>query len=265
MSLRAHAAFVVVFLMIQSAAADSPMVPSGTPMNEPYRAQFQECDEHDSFGGIQFPIRRQNGSIIWFGCRTDPSKFTRFERIDASPTTPEATILQSKLGWDEDGSPKACGSSHGITDQCPTSLMLNATAATPCVLPSHNGKACVPLNADEIPYVVIPAAAPHGIDAHEFESLSKLRIGDYGVVIANGKTVPVIIGDEGPAYKIGEGSTALLKALSTDHKVHTFGSGVVFVLFPGSLDPVPTLQPETLANIVSKRGADLYSKIAPNK
>jgi len=71
-------------------------------------------------------------------------------------------------------------------------------------LPSHTGKACVPLNADEIPYVVIPAAAPKGIDDHQFEALSKLRVGDYGVVIANGTTVPVIVGDEGPAYKIGE-------------------------------------------------------------
>ena len=82
-------------------------------------------------------------------------------------------------------------------------------------------------------------------------------------MIANGKIVPVIVGDEGPAYKIGEGSTALLRALSADHKVHTFGSGIVFILFPGSLDPVSTLQPETLATVVSKKGADLYNKIAP--
>ena len=263
MSLRGYAAFVFLFLSIHSAAAESLKIPSGSPINETYRAQFQQCDEQDSFGGVQFPIRRANGSIIWFGCHTDPSRFSRFERIDGSPSTPEAIILQSKLGWDEDGSPKACGSAHGITDQCPTSLMLNATAATPCVLASHSGKACVPLNADEIPYVVIPAAAPPGIDAHEFETLSKLRVGDYGVVIANGKTIPVVVGDEGPAYKIGEGSTALLRALSADHKVHTFGSGVVFILFPGSLDPVSTLKPETLASVVSKKGADLYSKIAP--
>ncbi len=263
MSLRAYAAFAVLFLTIHSAAAESPKVPSGSPINEAYRAEFQQCDAHDLFGSVQFPIRRANGSIIWFGCHTDPSSFTRFERIDASPSTPEAIVLQSKLGRDEDGSPKACGSGHGITDQCPTSLMLNATTATPCVLRSHSGKACVPLNAEEIPYVVIPAAAPSGIDAHRFETLSKLRVGDYGVVIANGKTVPVIVGDDGPAYKIGEGSTALLRALAADHKAHTFGSGAVFILFPGTLDPVSTLQPETLATVVSKKGADLYSKIAP--
>jgi hypothetical protein len=266
MSLRAYAAFAFLFLAIHSAEAESPKVPSGIPINETYREQFQECDAHDSFGAVQFPIRRANGSIIWFGCHTDPSRFMRFERIDASPSGPEAVILQSKLGWDEDGSPKACGSGHGITDQCPTSLMLNATTATPCVLPSHTGKACVPLNADEIPYVVIPAAAPKGIDDHQFEALSKLRVGDYGVVIANGTTVPVIVGDEGPAYKIGEGSTALLRALSPDHKVHTFGSGVIFILFhpfSGQFRPGVDLALETLATVVSKKGAGLYSKIAP--
>src|SRR5580658_5942914 len=114
MLLRVWAMFAFASLTTLPAAADSPKVPSGKPINEAYRSQFQQCDTTDRFGAIQFPIRRANGSIIWYGCRSDPSRFTRFERIDSTSSSPEAIVVESKLGWDEDGSPKACSSGRGI-------------------------------------------------------------------------------------------------------------------------------------------------------
>ena len=56
------------------------------------------------------------------------------------------------------------------------------------------------------------------------------------MAIANGKTVPVIVADGGPANKIGEGSTALLQALSADGKPRTIATGVTVLLFPRSAE-----------------------------
>jgi hypothetical protein len=261
MSHRIVTAIAFTGILILPALADSPKVPTGKAINEAYRAQFAQCDAHDTFAGVQFPIRRANGSIVWYGCHADPSRFARFEAVAASAAAPHAVIIQSKLGWDEDGSTKACGPNPGPTDQCTTSLMLKPTASAPCPPRGGAGKYCFPLNADTIPYIVIPAAAPRGIDSGAFRRFSGVKVGDYGVVVANGKVVPVIVGDIGPAYKIGEGSTALLKALSNDDKPHTFGSGVDFILFPGTLDPVDDLSSDGLADMVQKKGSELYGKL----
>jgi hypothetical protein len=231
----------------------------GTPISESYRAMFGACDRADTFGSVRFPIRTKTGAIRWFGCRTDPSRFTRFVQVPATGSASRAVIFEAKLAHDLDGSPAACSGAGGITDQCATSLMLDPTALHPCVIPSPTRTRCVPVNADEIPYVVIPVAAPPGIDAGEFRRRSGLDFGDYGVVIANGRTIPVIVADGGPAYKIGEGSTALLRALASSGRPRTIASGVTFVLFPGSRDPRPTLSPDTLARQVRDRGSGLFA------
>jgi Fungal chitosanase of glycosyl hydrolase group 75 len=250
-------------LFCNVAIADEVKALTGVLISEPYRLQFRQCDTTNKFGAVQFPIvSKRTGKTLWYGCKSDPSNFTRFEKISATMTSPLAVIVASKLGHDEDGSSKACSSSRGITDQCGTSLKLNSTPTIKCVLPSRGRKSCVPLNADLIPYVVIPLAAPVGIEARAFSNLSGVSIGDYGVVIANGRTIPVVVGDGGPAYKIGEGSTALLRRLSGDGRVRTFDLGVVFVLFPGTHDDVGTLSPDTFVDRIQKRGSELYAALA---
>jgi Fungal chitosanase of glycosyl hydrolase group 75 len=293
--MRRGALIVIAFALTAShALAAGPNVPKGTPIDEAYRKQFGVCDKTDTFQGVKFPIfkmdkktgkpietvdkktGKKRKKILWYGCSSDPSIFARFEAIAAAGEAPQTVVIQSKLGHDEDGSAKACGDARGPTDQCETTLMLNPTPSTPCVIKIKHGKPltteCVPVSADTIPYIVIPAAAPPPqkikpekpavqIDGGKFKSLSKLEIGDYGVVIAHGKVVPVIIADAGPAYKIGEGSTALLKRLSSDGKPHTIGSGVVFILFPKTHDPRESLPPETLLEVVNKKGCDYYRKL----
>jgi hypothetical protein len=231
----------------------------GSPVSEPYRAMFDTCDRTDRFGTVHFPIRNAAGRIRWFGCRTDPSRFSRFVQVPAAGAAQRAVILVAKLAHDLDGSPTACSGAHGPTDQCGTSLMLNPTAGHPCVNPPFPRAPCVPVNADEIPYIVLPLAAPPGIDSGEFRRRSGLDLGDYGVVIANGRTISVIIADGGPAYKIGEGSTALLRALASDGRPRTIGSGVTFVLFPGSRDSRASLSPDSLAQRVRDRGTELFN------
>jgi hypothetical protein len=125
--------------------------------------------------------------------------------------------------------------------------------------PEKVGKACVPVNADKI-HIVLPTSGPPGIDGTRFGQLTGLRIGDFGVVIANGKQVPVIVADSRPAYKIGEGSTELLRLLSKDGKPHTISSGVIFIMFPGSRSD-KALSPDTIRQIVAKRGLELFQQL----
>jgi hypothetical protein len=213
---------------------------------------------------VHLPIVR-NGKVAWYGCRTDPSRFERFDRVAATDTGPEAVIIVSKLGHDEDGSWKACHHQGGPTDQCTTSLMLKPTAQHPCPPVTGYGQSCLPLDPDAIAYVVIPWRAPPGIEAGAFTRLSQLRVGDYGVAIVDDRVVPVIIGDTGPAYKIGEGSTALLSALSQDGKVRTIAQGVTFILFPGSREAAPTLNADSLPGRIHDKGTALYQRLTSNR
>lgn len=80
-------------------------------------------------------------------------------------------------------------------------------------------------------------------------------------MVANGKVVPVIVGDTGPSYKIGEGSTALLRALSTNNGPRTFGSGVDYILFPGTRDPVDNLSADSLSGVIQAKGHALYAEL----
>lgn len=257
----ARRAWYIVTGLLVAASAGASELPTGSAIDEDYRRQFAQCDSNDIFGGIQFPIRGKNGKVIWYGCKSDPSRFSRFDRIAAASGRPEAIVVEAKLAWDDDGSPSACSLAHGLTSQCPTSLMLDAPNPSGCVVPSKTGKECIPLNADLVPYVVIPAAAPKGIEAGAFERLSGIKLGDYGVVIVNGKVVPVIVGDEGPAYKIGEGSSALLRKLSNDGKKRTYASEVTFVLFPGTADERRTLSLHALPNRIESKGNAFYSML----
>ena len=206
-------------------------------------------DREDIFHGV---LRRPP-----HGCKTDPSRLTRLEHIPAANGRPEAILYVAKLAWDRDGSHFAC-STPGHTDQCPTSYMLNPTASVPCPHAAGTRPPCVPIDADGIPYVAISAAGPASIRPREFRDKTRNGCSDFGVVIANGKTVPMIVADGGPANKIGEGSTALLLALSVNGKPRTIGSGVTVVLFPRSAEH---LMVDTLEERVRTRGAELYRRL----
>lgn len=232
----------------------------GMPIDESYRLQFTACDATDRFEGVQFPIRKANGKVAWFGCHSDPSRFARFERVKAQAGVPEAIIWESKIARDDDGSPKACDNA-GPTDQCPTTLMLKPTPAQPCPKSLEDrGPKCLPVNAATIPYAVIPAAAPRGIDSARFMRLTGLKMGDVGMVVRGDKQVPAILADTGPAYKIGEGSAALLGQLSANGNPRTWSSGVQFIFFPRSAPP-ESLSADDLAAYVKDHAAVLYRRL----
>lgn len=198
-----------------------PELVAGEPVDEGYRRDFGVCDRTDTFRGRTV-----------HGCRDDPNAVTMLRR------RPDGTIAYlSKLAVDLDGSPFACSADHGATDQCPTSLML----------PDGRGGE-VPVDADAVPYVVIPWAGPSDMRGR-FTALTGVGVGDFGYVRYRGVTVPVIVADTGPFEKLGEGSLALHRALGRElcaarerggvctrvvDPMESIDGGVLTVLFPGS-------------------------------
>lgn len=162
-------------------------LPAGEPVNEEYRHQFDLCDQQGTFRGYASRYTR---------CAGDPNVVTALRRLPSG-----AIAYVSKLAVDLDGSAFACGPNHGRMDQCPTTLMFRDAAG---------GE--TPVDADTIPYVVIPEAGPDDT-AGEFTRLTGVRVGDFGVVILGRRVVPVIVADTGPYRKLGEGSLALHRAL----------------------------------------------------
>jgi hypothetical protein len=224
-------------------------LPAGIPVNEEYRRQFELCDREGTFRGLTSRYTR--------GCANDPNVVTALRTLPGG-----AIAYVSKLAVDLDGSAFACGPNHGRMDQCPTSLML----------PSEHGHD-VPVDADRVPYVVIPEAGPPEV-AGEFTRLTGVHVGDFGIVIANGRTIPVIVADTGPYSKLGEGSLALHRALDheqcvgrKDHDVCrrvddeglSITSDVTTILFPGTA--VDGLTPANIEAVVKREASRHWAKL----
>lgn len=243
---------LLAFLLAAASAAASPWpagvdLPAGTPVDEEYRRQFGACDTGETFRGHRT-----------HGCGDDPNQVTALRRLPNG-----AIAYVSKLAVDLDGSPFACSPAHGLSDQCPTSLMLPD---------GENG--LVPVDSDRIPYVVIPAAGPSDVSG-EFGRLTGVSVGDFGVVIAHGRVVPVIVADTGPFPKLGEGSIALHRALGRElcekrdasgtctsfgdeDRMESIEGDVTTVLFPGTARA--DLTPTTIAQVVREQGLALWAK-----
>ena len=238
-------------LLLATAAVASPWpqgvtLPPGRAIDEEYRRQFDLCDRK----------RRFRDHRPKYGCKGDPNAVTALRRLPGG-----AVAFVSKLAVDLDGSAYACSPSRGRTDQCPTSLMLT----------DAGGKE-VPVDSETIPYVVIPQAGPKAVRG-EFERLTGVGVGDFGVVIANGRTVPVIVADTGPYAKLGEGSLALHHALGrrlcTAHgpdgrcsamvePMESITGEVTTMLFPGSART--DLTPANIRAIVRAEGLRLLAQ-----
>ncbi|PFH19338.1 chitosanase (glycosyl hydrolase group 75) [Burkholderia sp. JKS000303] len=250
---------MAIAILLGGAAARAAEL-RGEAISEEYRAKFRGCDETDQFGDVKLPIKK-NGRTIWYACRTDPSRLERLERIGATGNAPEAVLFEAKLAHDLDGSPRAC-TTPGKTDQCGTSLMLKPTRDQPCpaALKKTSGKYCLPIDASKIAYIAVPGFGPRGMDGKAFGKKTNIALGDLGVVIANGKVVPVIVADYGPAYKIGEGSTALLSKLSQGGDPRTIDAGVKYIVFPGT-SMGRNMSADTLADDIAQKGMALYERL----
>ena len=227
-------------------------LPAGTPIDEGYRREFAMCDTAGTFRGHTERWERH--------CASDPNAVTALRRLPGG-----VIAYTSKLAVDLDGSPFACGPDHGHMDQCPTMLMLPD---------EHGGE--VPVDSDAIPYVVIPDSGPSAEAgppdvAGEFARRTGLHVGDFGVVLWRGRTVPVIVADTGPYSLLGEGSLALHRELGRDQctkreargtciaviaDMASIGRDVTTVLFPGTART--DLTPTNIAAVTQREGTRLW-------
>jgi hypothetical protein len=90
------------------------------------------------------------------------------------------------------------------------------------------------LIADTEPFIVLP-----GFIMRDFNGPFVPKIGDYAVVIYNGKAYPAIVGDSGPSQKIGEASMLLCREInsrSSNIARPVSDLKVAYLVFPGSGD-----------------------------
>ena len=82
------------------------------------------------------------------------------------------------------------------------------------------------------PFIVLPGGFPRSADGG--------KVGDYAVVIFGDKIYPAVVGDVGPADKVGEASLRIskeLNALSTAWSRPVSELRVTYLIFPGTADP----------------------------
>jgi hypothetical protein len=91
------------------------------------------------------------------------------------------------------------------------------------------------LIADYDPFIVLPVNILASKD--DFAP----HVGDFAVVIYAGKIYPTIVGDGGPAFKVGEGSLRLAKELNSKASSYSRPVSdlkVSYLIFPGSRSEV---------------------------
>ncbi|MFE9401123.1 glycoside hydrolase family 75 protein [Streptomyces sp. NPDC006530] len=88
-----------------------------------------------------------------------------------------------------------------------------------------------PLNAEKVPYVVVPGAGP--LWDHDSAGITG---GSVVAVVYDDKVEYAVVGDTGPSATIGEASYATAKALGMNPDPRTGGaeSGVTYILFQHS-------------------------------
>ena len=149
---------------------------TGQPLDQKLHDRFAECDQHNICDGK--PLTK-------YKCSTDPSRNSVFLKLGG-----KAVFYDAKMGVDADGS-ELSKTHPGETDQPATSLRYG--------LPG-----CPSVNADKVPYVVIPGG---------FAQSAGVELGDVAAVVYKDRVVYAIVADVGPTCKIGEGSIELHEKL----------------------------------------------------
>ncbi len=87
------------------------------------------------------------------------------------------------------------------------------------------------------PFIVLPGFMFRQ-PTHPFEP----KLGDFAVVIFQGKIFPALVGDAGPSYKIGEASLRICKEIDPRSNAYNRPSSdlnITYVVFPGSAEEPP--------------------------
>jgi hypothetical protein len=87
------------------------------------------------------------------------------------------------------------------------------------------------------PYIVLPGFMFRQ-PTHPFEP----KLGDFAVVVSQGKLYPALVGDAGPSYKVGEASLRICRQLDPRSNAYNRPSSdlnITYVVFPGSAEEPP--------------------------
>lgn len=200
--------------------------PKGKDFDSQYKKTFDDCDK---VGGQ---------------CNRDPNRLKTLLRFGD-----KALYFDSKMALDLDGSYVGCncGNNMGLVDQCSTSYFWETFPSDYDVTPKKDRCKFYQnqdfVDSNKIPFVVIPKKFGKHFKVNNKDVNF---IGDLGVVMYKDKMIPVIVVDEGPAFRIGEGSAALFRAIGEERckqfegeqcvSFKNFGidSNVLFFIFPNS-------------------------------
>jgi Fungal chitosanase of glycosyl hydrolase group 75 len=203
----------------------------GKEIDKQYKKSFDDCDK----------VRGKNG------CKSDPNRLETLLRFGD-----KAIFWDSKMALDLDGSYVGCncGNNQGKNDQCATSYFWKAFPSDYDTTPKKDRCKFYQnqdfVDSNKIPYIVIPNKFGNHFKINN-KSYGKEFVGDLGVVIYKGFSVPVIVADSGPYFRIGEGSAALFREIDEDRCLEYNGeqcnrfeqnkginNKVLFFIFPNS-------------------------------
>lgn len=90
------------------------------------------------------------------------------------------------------------------------------------------------LIAEYDPFIVIP------VNLLSSKDMFTPKVGDYAVVVHEGKIYPAIVGDGGPGFKVGEASLRMAREINPKASPYSRPVSdlkVTYLVFPGSRDP----------------------------
>lgn len=218
----------------------SPLLAGQT--GKTYKQLYDECDRNDTFADKNLPFH--NGRRL--RCSTDRN------RVGHVTKYPDGTIIfTAKMAVDADGSPVIGGS--GWPNNVQTWLTFD------------NGSTTHFVNAEEVPFVVVPIAVPG--TTISFQRDAGIGKGDLAVAFIDGKCSFGVVGDAGPWFRLGEASLRTHEELGNPQCATPgerpcqrlrrgsgvgIGSNVTYLIFPGSR-PQP-LRSQTVDAVAAEQG-----------
>jgi Fungal chitosanase of glycosyl hydrolase group 75 len=214
----------------------------GHPIGEQFRALFNKCDERDTCSG-----KPQS-------CSSDKSHNAALLQLPGA-----VLFYEAKMAIDIDGSQLAARlyqerkqAGKSVIDQPDTSLRYSDGTS---------------LDADTVPYIAVPGG--------NFRASMGIDKGDVAAVVYRDALSYALVGDVGPACKIGEGSSRLHEQLG--HKAcvardsngvctrisnQSIETGVLYFVFPGSRNQiVPGLTPRNINERIKSLGPRLMQSL----
>lgn len=227
-----------------------------------FTALFNECDSKNTFLGKALPSFKG----IPMKCSTDKNNTKRVVQFQD-----KTVVFESKAAVDADGSPVSCSANRSKTDQCETWLTYDS------------GSARKYIDAEQVPFVVIPTPSPLSNKKDSNSNVSFMRStgvakGDLAVVIYKGNCSFGVVGDAGPYFRLGEisiashadlknpqckGAEKPCKKLVGGGSGRGLPSGVTYIIFPGTR-PAQLTSENILSTSSAGAKASLEKFIAAN-